>query len=729
MRRFLVLVCCLISNATPGSAAEPTSGWRGNRTGLWPEAKTPIEWSRIPHGAMEGLRCRASRPVGADVSETAVVEKGLIREWLVTGPFAVGDSDKNFDDEALRGEASIEPSAGDQVAEHEWKPLASPADDPMVFGTAEVPWLDVGKAVGFKINQLAYAHTYLFSPRGGPARFVVDHGEGLKVWLNSREVYRQPKRDMAMGYYTNLSKIELNHQVAKSARFDVELKPGWNSLMLKLSSPRIAGHTDMRCHLRIMDPPSVPYETKNIRWMTELPARSTSTPILVGDRIFVMAEPDELLCLDKNTGKVLWSAATNYYEALTPQQKVAKPDFASRVDPLLAELRQHISRNALASGSNPGSDPEKPDASAFRLIEQQRHHRTELRANIQKTLLEIDEPRFNIPANDHFEAHFEAHFGIVGFTMPTPLSDGKHVFVWNGMGVAACFDLDGQRKWITRVETDHIVYGSSPALADGVFVAFFGKLFGFDAETGKLKWTQHRINKNVAAVLAAKLAGQDVVVTQAGEIIRPSDGHLLFRPRGLTTGDQGWAPPVILGDTMFSPRYGVNELNVFDFAGCEGVTWQPQHVGQIGTTPEVSRKPDGGWIDRWTAGSPLVWEGLVYQIDIYGNLFVSDIAEKKMIYWRDLKLRGFMHYNSVPVAASPTLIGKHIFLCDNQGTTVVIEPGREYREVARNRIDTVLDRDLPLPAQETLTYSPPITDGERLFLRGERYLYCIGQSD
>ncbi len=310
--------------------------------------------------------------------------------------------------------------------------------------------------------------------------------------------------------------------------------------------------------------------------------------------------------------------------------------------------------------------------------------------------------------------------------MPTPLSDGKHVFVWNGMGVAACFDLDGTRKWITRVETDHIVYGSSPTLADGVFVAFFGKLFGFDAETGKLKWTQHRINKNVAAVLAAKLAGQDVVVTQAGEIIRPSDGHLLFRPRGLTTGDQGWAPPVILGDTMFSPRYGVNEINVFDFTGCEGVTWQPQHVGQIGTTPEVSRKPDGGWIDRWTAGSPLVWEGLVYQIDIYGNLFVSDIAEKKMIYWHDLKLRGFMHYNSVPVAASPTLIGRHIFLCDNQGTTVVIEPGREYREVARNRIDTVLDRHLPLPAQETLTYSPPITDGQHIYLRGERYLYCVG---
>ena len=29
-------------------------------------------------------------------------------------------------------------------------------------------------------------------------------------------------------------------------------------------------------------------------------------------------------------------------------------------------------------------------------------------------------------------------FGIVGFTMPTPVSDGRHVFVWCGNGVAAC---------------------------------------------------------------------------------------------------------------------------------------------------------------------------------------------------------------------------------------------------------------------------------------------------
>jgi hypothetical protein len=43
----------------------------------------------------------------------------------------------------------------------------------------------------------------------------------------------------------------------------------------------------------------------------------------------------------------------------------------------------------------------------------------------------------------------------------------RHVYAWCGMGVAACYDLEGRRQWITRVPVEHLEYGSSPALADG----------------------------------------------------------------------------------------------------------------------------------------------------------------------------------------------------------------------------------------------------------------------
>ena len=78
-------------------------------------------------------------------------------------------------------------------------------------------------------------------------------------------------------------------------------------------------------------------------------------------------------------------------------------------------------------------------------------------------LVEIDPKQFQLQNDDHFESHF----GIVGLTMPTPVSDRQHVYVLCGLGVAACYDLDGHREWITRLPADLLTYGSSPALADG----------------------------------------------------------------------------------------------------------------------------------------------------------------------------------------------------------------------------------------------------------------------
>jgi outer membrane protein assembly factor BamB len=677
-------------------AAQPATGWRGNGTGLWPDATPPLEWSRIPRGALDGLRAQAGRPPGKGAGDAPVVHKGLLRDWLVLGPFAVQDSLRDFDQDSIKGEGTVEPSAGEKLAGLAWTRATVPPDDIMVFGTAELPWLDLARVVGFKRNSVAYAHTYLFSPRGGPARIVVDHAHGLKAWLNGMQVYRAPERGVALGSYTAISRHELHHLHQPSPRFDLALKAGWNRLLLKLSTPSKPGHNEMRCALRIMDPSGVRYESKNIRWMTPLPGRSTSTPILVGDRLFVMAEPDQLLCLEKSTGKILWSASINYYEALTAAERRARGAFAEQIVPLVAQLAK----------------------------EGNQVKRTRLQAEIQKALEKIDPAKFKVAGS----GHFESHFGIVGFTMPTPVSDGKHVFVWSSLGVAACFDLAGKRRWITRVEADEINYGSSPALADGVLVVFQNGLYGLDARNGKVLWQQRRVRYNVGAVLAGTLAGRAVVVAQRGDAVRPSDGALLFWQRESSlSGDTGWAPPVLLGNRVYSPKFGVSELRVFDYSEVKDPPWKPRLVRRLNLPGEVSRGKGGRWIDRWTAGSPLVWDGLVYQSDIYQTLYVTDLKSGKMLYRQEMDLHGLTHYNAVAVAASPTLVGKHVLVLDNQGTTLVLEPGPKYRVVACNRIATQLDRPWPIPAQETIGYAPPVVDGGRLYLRGEAHLYCIGK--
>ena len=88
--------------------------------------------------------------------------------------------------------------------------MTAEIDDPWAFGPATIPSADFAAAVGaFKCNQVAYAHTYLHSPKGGTIRAVVEHAHGLKAWLNGKEIYSAPERSGGMGNNYSFSRVEL----------------------------------------------------------------------------------------------------------------------------------------------------------------------------------------------------------------------------------------------------------------------------------------------------------------------------------------------------------------------------------------------------------------------------------------------------------------------------------------------------------------------------------------
>ncbi len=62
----------------------------------------------------------------------------------------------------------------------------------------------------------------------------------------------------------------------------------------------------------------------NLAWTTPMPGVSTSSPIIVGDRIFCLADPNLVLGLDKATGAILWKAADSPDSSLAGK---AKQDF------------------------------------------------------------------------------------------------------------------------------------------------------------------------------------------------------------------------------------------------------------------------------------------------------------------------------------------------------------------------------------------------------------------
>jgi hypothetical protein len=59
---------------------------------------------------------------------------------------------------------------------------------------------------------------------------------------------------------------------------------------------------------------------------------------------------------------------------------------------------------------------------------------------------------------------------------------------------------------------------------------------------------------------------------------------------------------------------------------------------------------------------------------------------------------------------------------DNQGLTIVLQPGRQYKEVAQN----VLEESKDGRSQEQMV-STPVFEGARMYYRSPNYLYCIGQ--
>jgi hypothetical protein len=668
-----------------------TFGWRGNWTGLYPEANPPAEWGRTPTGALAGMTCQAARSAEGAPKSGQSVEAGLLRDWLVIGPFSVADSAKDFAREQVPGEARLSPAEGDKVGDLAWQRLElKKKPDYEVWGATELDWVDLAQAVGYKPNEIAYAHTYLYCERAGGAVMVVDHGHGLKVWLNGDLVYENADRGMGLGNYVGISRYKQELRHGCSPKFPIALRKGRNRLLVKMSSHRPQSWRDMKFSARLYDPDPAGYREKSIVWMAKLPERTNACPVIVGDRIFTPAEPDELLCLDKATGKILWRRFHTLYDATPESERAAHPAFKEKIAPLAEELQN-------------AADYEKG---------------LELRRKINELLVGVDKKRYDLK----WDGHLASHFGIVGFTT-TPVSDGKNVYVFFGHGVVACYDLAGNRKWIRRLEAKEIVYSCSPALAGGKLFCVFGGLHALDAETGAEVWAKPEVT-SIASLTPMRVAGTDAVTTRGGMVLRASDGKLLWKNPAWTEKDGGWGAPTFVDNTLYIVFLGVSDLVVADFSNVEGDAWQPK-VRRIEVSTDHHR-PNGEWLDRSSPASPLIWSGLYYDIDEYGVLYCVDLKTGKTLYKQETGFDELHSYNHIGVAASPTLVGKNIVVMDNQGSALVFEAGPTFRKVAMNRIETMIPRDWPIPPQETLANGPPVVDGNRIYIRGEQYLYCIG---
>jgi hypothetical protein len=267
---------------------------------------------------------------------------------------------------------------------------------------------------------------------------------------------------------------------------------------------------------------------------------------------------------------------------------------------------------------------------------------------------------------------------------------GKNVYALFGNGVAACFDLKGNRAWGRLVEKPTHGWGhsASPVLADGKLIVHIGAtVHALDPATAESIW-KAQSSSNWGTPLAISIGEGKAIVTTGGDILATRDGKYLAR--GIAS--LPWTSPVVDKGVL----YVVDEAGAVAYRLPWEIT-EPLKLAKLWT----ARPP----ADRYYA-SPVVHEGLVYAVNQGGMLSVLDAASGAVVYSHRIPLGGTFY-------PSICLAGNRIFVSSDSGKTVVLEPGREYREVATNTLE---------PFRST-----PVFSGSRMYVRTMNHLFCIGK--
>jgi hypothetical protein len=248
-------------------------------------------------------------------------------------------------------------------------------------------------------------------------------------------------------------------------------------------------------------------------------------------------------------------------------------------------------------------------------------------------------------------------------------------------------------------------------------------------DSGKLVWTNAAKAFNTyGSLFRVESGGELVACFQWGFFTRVRDGQPIW-DKGVF-GDSV-TTPIVEGDTIFAhagyPRANDQTKGMKAFkipASTESGKLTPAyHFKEQWADDEIPVDKQKNPFDRGYVASPLYVDGLIYQLTQGGGLVVNDAATGAVVYRKVLPLKPRTQYwNWAGCSASPTLAGKCIYLMDNQGTTLVIQPGREYREVARNFLAESKDGK-----EQAQMVSTPIFEGTRMYYRTPGHLCCIGE--
>jgi outer membrane protein assembly factor BamB len=302
---------------------------------------------------------------------------------------------------------------------------------------------------------------------------------------------------------------------------------------------------------------------------------------------------------------------------------------------------------------------------------------------------------------------------------PSPVTDGRAVYVMTGTGILKAFDFAGKELWSRDIQKEYGEFGlnwgyaSSPLLhEDSLFIQVLhgmktdepSYVMRIDKKNGKTLWkverptTAIRESPDSYTTPALLRYGKttEIVIT-GGDCITghdPANGKELWRANGLNPDNNPnyriVASPIVFNDLIYAPTR-VKPLLALRAGGRGDIT--SSHV--LWSTPNGPDVP-----------TPVTDGKYFYIINDRGIVWCLDAKTGAEVY-------GQQRIKTGTYSGSPVLADGKIYITNEDGLTTVIAAGPKFEVLAENALNDY-----------TLS-SPAISDG-RIYIRTAGFLYSIG---
>jgi outer membrane protein assembly factor BamB len=303
---------------------------------------------------------------------------------------------------------------------------------------------------------------------------------------------------------------------------------------------------------------------------------------------------------------------------------------------------------------------------------------------------------------------------------PSPVTDGRNVYVMTGTGLLKGFDFNGKEVWSRDIQKDYGTFGlnwgyaSSPLLfEDSLYVQVLhgmktdepSYVMRIDKRNGKTLWKVDRPTNAIrespdsytTPALLRYGKNTEIVIT-GGDCVTghdPANGKELWRANGLNPDNNPFyrivASPIVFDNIIYAPTR-IKPLLALKAGGRGDIT--SSHV--LWSTPNGPDVP-----------TPVTDGKYFYMINDRGIVWCLDAKTGAEVYAQQ-------RIKSATYSASPVLADGKIYITNEDGLTTVIAAGPKFEVLAENSLnDYVLS-------------SPAISDG-RIYIRTTQHLYAIGK--